>query len=305
MPDHRLKESSVRTWVTEYKRQIELQRSAGVDLTGPLSRLESKRKGRPLILGEDLDRYTREYIAQLRKNGAVINTDIVSAAAIGIVKNFDANLLQVNGGHISCSREWAKGLLTRMGYVKRRANTKSKVTVEVITVEVIRLMDAVPDELIINWDHTGLNYVPVSNWTVAKEGSARVEIVGLGDKRQITAVLSCTMSGDFLPPQVIYSGKTQRCLPSVSFPKTWHITFTENHWANEKTTIDYINKILLPYVTETRSKLSLPCNHSSLVIFDRFKGQCTPAVLQLLSDTLLKLRCLHNTTYWCHILVPF
>ncbi len=86
---------------------------------------------------------------------------------------------------------------------------------------------------------------------MAKEGSSRVEIVGLGDKRQITAVLACTLSGKFLPPQLIYSGKTCRYLPTVSFPKAWHVTFTENHWANEGTTIDYVNKILLPYVKET------------------------------------------------------
>ncbi len=36
-------------------------------------------------------------------------------------------------------------------------------------------MEEIPDDLIINWDHTGLNYVPVSKWTMAKEGSKRVE----------------------------------------------------------------------------------------------------------------------------------
>ena len=127
----------------------------------------------------------------------------------------------------------------------------------IFDIEVISQMEKVPNDLIINWDHTGINYVPTSNWTMAEEGSSRVEIIGLGDKRQITAVLACTLSGKFLPPQVIYSGKTSRCLPTVSFPKTWHITFTENHWANEITTINYINKILLPYIKDAREKLSL------------------------------------------------
>lgn len=52
----------------------------------------------------------------------------------------------------------------------------------------------IPSDLIINWDHAGLNIVPVSNWTMASEGSKRVEIAGLGDKRQITAVFSGTLS---------------------------------------------------------------------------------------------------------------
>ena len=69
---------------------------------------------------------------------------------------------------------------------------------------------------------------------------------GADDKRQITAVFANTMAGDFLYPQIIYAGKTSRCLPSAPFPKGWHVTYTENHWANEKTTEDYINQILLP-----------------------------------------------------------
>ncbi len=91
--------------------------------------------------------------------------------------------------------------------------------------------------MIINWDHTGLNYVPVSNWTMAEEGSKRVKIVGLDDKRHITAVFGCSMGGDFLPPQIIYRGKTPRCMPSVKFADNWHITYTANHWANEETSL--------------------------------------------------------------------
>ena len=302
LQDRKLKESTVRTWITQYKRQLEMQRCAttsdGASLATPILKLDAKHRGRPLLLGEELDKYVREYIAELRRNGGVINAEIVSSAAKGIVKNYDANLLECNGGHITCNRPWAKALLRRMGYVKRRANTKSKVSVERFEllkaqfnfdIKVITEMEEVPDELIINWDHTGINYVPTSNWTMAEEGPSRVEIVGLGDKRQITAVLACSLSGDFLPPQVIYSGKTPKCLPSVSYPSNWHITYTENHWANEKTTIDYIHKILLPYINNVRQSLSLSSNHTALVIFDRFKGQCTSTVLQLLSDNHIEI----------------
>lgn len=66
---------------------------------------------------------------------------------------------------------------------------------------------------------------------MATEGLKRVEVAGLGDERQLTAVLAASLAGDFLPPQVIYSGKTQRCLPTTKFPEDWNITYTENHWA--------------------------------------------------------------------------
>ena len=75
-------------------------------------------------------------------------------------------------------------------------------------------MNEIPPDLVINFDQTAVHYVPVDNWTMAKEGSKRVEIIGKNDKRQITAVLEGTMSGDFLPVQLVYKGTTNRCLPS-------------------------------------------------------------------------------------------
>ena len=132
-----------------------------------------------------------------------------------------------------------------MGTVKRRANTKAKVTVEefdetkkllLLDIKNTTHMDEIPPQLIINWDHTGINYVPVSSWTMEAPGTKWVEIIGNDDKQQLTAVLGCSMSGDFLPPQLIYQGKTKKCLPHFQFPDSWDVTYSENHWANENTT---------------------------------------------------------------------
>ena len=150
-------------------------------------------------------------------------------------------------------------------------------------------MEDIPNELVINWDYTGINYIPVSNWTMAIEGLKRIEVAGLGDKRQLTAVFGASLAGDFLPPQIIYAGKTPRCLPSTKFPEDWNITFTENHWAIEKTTEIHIKKILVPYIETCRKKLSLPPDHAALVIFDRFKGQCTSNILSLLENNHIHL----------------
>ncbi len=68
-------------------------------------------------------------------------------------------------------------------------------------------MEEIPPELEINWDHTGINYIPVSNWTMEKEGAKHVEIFGVQDKRQMTVVFAGTMTGNFLPPQLIMLGK--------------------------------------------------------------------------------------------------
>ena len=213
------------------------------------------------------------------------------ACALGMVKKKDSNLLAVNGGHIVITKRWASYLLERMGYVKRKACSKAKVAVPnfdelkanfLCDIKAIVEMEEIPPALILNWDHTSLKYVPSSSWTMAKEGSKCVDIAGIDDKRQITAVLTVTLDGNFLPIQLIFQGKTSACLPRAKSPSGWHITCTHNHWANEETTKNHIEKIIVPYLTKKRAELKLPNDQRALCIFDNFKGQLTDEVLQLL-----------------------
>ena len=39
-------------------------------------------------------------------------------------------------------------------------------------------LEDIPHELILNWDQTAINYVPVSNLTKAKQGSKRLKLQG-------------------------------------------------------------------------------------------------------------------------------
>ena len=96
-------------------------------------------------------------------------------------------------------------------------------------------MDEISEDMIVNWDQTGVNYVPVSSWTMEEEGSKRIEMIGKDDKRQLTVLFAGSLSGDLLPIQIIYQRKSSRCLPKFNFPDKWHVTYTANHWANENT----------------------------------------------------------------------
>ena len=144
------------------------------------------------------------------------------------------------------------------------------------------IFEKIPAKLILNWDHTGLNYVPSSSWTLEEKGAQKVPIVAIDDKRQLTAVFACSLAGDFLPPQIIYAGKTPACLPKVPFPSDWHITYTPNHWANEATMKDYVRSIFFPYLTAARKELELPSDYPALAIFDHFKGQITESFLDFM-----------------------
>ena len=94
------------------------------------------------------------------------------AVCKGIVMGKDANLLACNGGSIVLTKEWAGYVL---GMVKYRVNIKIKVTIGdfdklkklfLLDIRSILQMDEVPAQLIINWDKTGIKYVPASTWTM-------------------------------------------------------------------------------------------------------------------------------------------
>ena len=244
-----------------------------------------------MLIGEDLECQVQEFIREVRSSGGVVNTAITLAAAKGIVLAKDANMLSQNGGYLNLTRDWAKRLLSRMGLVKRKATTTVKITAEIFEnlkvqfltdIETVSMLEDIPKDPVINWDQTAVKFVPVSNWTQEVKGTKRVEIAGTDNKRQITATLTVTASGEMLPAQIIYGGKTPACLPSVEFPKGWHITFTPNHWANEDTMVAYIYNILLPYVTSPHKNLQLSDSFPALVLFDHFKAQLTERVLNIL-----------------------
>ena len=87
-----------------------------------------------------------------------------------------------------------------MCFVKQRGNTKAKVGVpEFEQLKAQLAYDAkaiiefgeIPDSLVINWDHTAANYIPVSSWTMKEEDSKRVEIAGMNDNRLMDHKITC------------------------------------------------------------------------------------------------------------------
>ena len=217
---------------------------------------------------------------------------------MGIIRKTNPALLENNPELLS--KSWAKSVLIRMGYVKRRGTITAKINPDNFEnlretfLEQIRstvLFEDIPLDLIFNWDQTGLNYVPVCNWTMEKEGAKRVEIKGLDDKRQITAVFGSTLTGEFLPMHLVYQGRTTQCHPNSTFPDDWNITHSDNHWSNETTMINYIAKIIIPFVRNKRRELKKTEDQVALAIFDEFKRQVTQACSEMLWENNILFIC--------------
>ena len=291
-----VKKSTLSTWKLKYLEEIRKCHNNGeYDKSGEIvvSSLPSYKRGRPLLVGDTLDKQVQCYIRATRSTGGTITTTVVLAAGEAIVWTHNENLLHDEGGPIKLTRHWAKSLLDRMCFVKRKATTSAKVDPScfddlkeqyLLDIKAVVEMEKVPPELVLNWDHTGINIVPGSQWTMEEKGSKRVGVAGLNDKRQITVVFCASLAGEFLPVQLIYQGKTQACLPRYVFPDDWDITYTPNHWSNEEKMKEYIHQIILPYVQAKRKDLKLHPTHPALFIYDEFKGQLTPAVFTLLEE---------------------
>ena len=85
--------------------------------------------------------------------------------------------------------------------------------------------------------------------------------------------------------QLIYGGKTRKCLPRFKFPEKLSLSYNKTHYSNEKKACNFIEEILQPYNKKVIERENLPVDHETFVIMDVFKGQVTPVVLNLYKES--------------------
>ena len=97
---------SLRGWKTVYLCELASRRARDNEDVA-VERLPARPKCQSLLLGRELDRQVQAYLILLREAGGVVNTSIAIAAATGIIRWHNSNLLAVNGGHIVLTKHWA------------------------------------------------------------------------------------------------------------------------------------------------------------------------------------------------------
>ena len=129
-------------------------------------------------------------------------------------------------------------------------------------------------------DQKPLSYVSPGKYTSDAKGVKTVPIKGIDGKRQITPTFAISMFGEFLLIQVIYEGKTTRCLHKYAFPKNFDITFSENHWSNTEKVISFFNKVVFSLISKMYPE-GYPNEQMSFVIKETLKGQDNEDVAKL------------------------
>lgn len=120
-------------------------------------------------------------------------------------------------------------------------------------------------------DQTGVHLVPASNWTYHATGASSVAVLGAEDKRQITACIASSLDGELLPLQLIFQGKTTRSLPPSTVDvvaSRAHITFSDNHWSNQRTMKEYVEQVILPYSETCIERYKLDADACIILVLD-------------------------------------
>ena len=165
-----------------------------------------------------------------------------------------------HGGSIDLHQMWAQSIHRRLGFAKRKATTSKQPVSPGFIHEVgftfysaiQRNINAclIPPELVINIDRTPLRFYLTPTHTLTKNGKAGVPIANSSDYHQITDTFGISMAAEFLPIQLIYQEKTNKCHPNYNLPNRFHITHTPNHWSNETKSLEMIDRIIMPYVKQ-------------------------------------------------------
>ena len=273
----------VRTSVNNWKKKVKDKQLEG-----------KKGKGRPNMLEEHLLNKVKDIIVGTRAAGGVISRRMVIAIGTGVVKANNPDILKEFGGPVELTEGWARSVLKSLNFSKRKGTTGKVDPSDQFLKEEKRTFQAnianavvehdIPDDLVINLDQTPLSYVSPGKYTMHQRGATNVPINGLDDKRQVTGTFAVSMTGNFLPVQVIYQGKTKRCLPKYTYPKSFDVTYSVNHWSNTEKSVDFFNKIVFPYIKEVKKEKGYPKEQMSLVIFDTFKGQDNDTLKKLCAD---------------------
>ena len=105
----------------------------------------------------------------------------------------------------------------------------------------------VPDELLINADHSACMLLNTSGYGRTEEGQELASIShSSSEKRQFTILPAVALSGDVYDWQLVFQGPSDQCLPPASVRSEYpnlHFSFSANQLPNMATTKEFTKKV--------------------------------------------------------------
>ena len=297
----KLSKSSASRFATLYREELGKRKRAAAllgEVTEEVVLPPPQKRGRPAILTDSEETRLMQLLRALRRCGTQVSAETVSASARGLVSaSSDPSRID---SETALGTEWARKYLAAQGWTLRMRTTavchspglleRAKAEFEG-EVQRLRAQHNIPDDLVVNVDHTALPLLPGTTKTFDKKGASYVPLSKSDEKKAITGVFGASATGDLLPVQLIYGGLTSRSHGRFeeeyleTYGETWHLTANPKHWASEATTLEYIEKVLVPYLTGVKETKGLGEEQKSLLIIDKFTGQQTEKVAAALAES--------------------
>jgi len=227
-------------------------------------------------------------LQSLQQNSVRLDLASICGIMIGIITTKAPALFEVTvtrkvqsnyiWDHFQCWESFVKKFLReQMGWSLHGATHSGKKMPEnitqVLTDASLRLVSTiseheVPEPLSVNSDQTGVTYGAGALQTYAPIGSKQVEVIGKDEKWAFTLMVGISMSGEVLPFQAIYAGRSPLSLPSKDAPSydkatqelNFHLEFSGNdtYWSTMTTMQSYVTNILALYFQSHCKRLKLP-----------------------------------------------
>ena len=268
----RLSDSTIRHWFEKGTHTLLPRFQSQLDLG-----IAAQRGVRPPKMTTAIEDEVKRTLLKLRETGLPVNSHVIRWTLQGVFRERDPSLLE----SLQLSQQWISyWVRTKLKWRWRsRTTAAGKLPHDweeqgiLMNKRVAALMEmhGVHPSLVVNLDQTGQNLVPASCWTYETEGSAEVRTLGAEDKRQITAVLASTLYGNMLPLQLVFAGKTPRCLPdetAASKVARVDITCSPNHWSSLETMQRWITAVLMPHADRCIREHQLDANAHIVLILD-------------------------------------
>lgn len=188
-----------------------------------------------------------------------------------------------DGSRFKCSDSFVrKYLRDTMGWSERRTTRAAqklppdheKILYNAFLREAYVIRDhGIPAELRVNTDQTQLIYQLGTKKTWNQKGVSQVPALGMDEKRAFTLVPSISASGELLPMQAIYGGKTAVSCPNgkadrYAEAKKLGCQFlpskTDTYWSTHETMHSLVNDVIAPYFEGKKKKLGLPSSQRSI-----------------------------------------
>ena len=189
-------------------------------------------RGRPTALAREEEAAVAEAVQQLRTSGNVVDSEVLILLGRSVVAESRGPAAELP----SLTASWAQGYRRRWKLSKVRKSSTDRVPLtpsQTIEVNMWRselqslaadpygwgllvpagFSGAIPEELLLAADETPLHYIPQSRGPYSDKTSKAVYVVNDKDKRQVTGNPVVNRRGDCPVFQIIWRGKTQRCVP--------------------------------------------------------------------------------------------